>query len=144
VRDWRILQLDKKTNVEIFLGSTMTATDIRDFGAQHVVIATGAHWVVNGVGRFNRAPIVGLEKGRVFTPDDIMAGTIPDGPVIVFDDDHYYMGGVLAERIRAAGREVALVTPAEIASQWTHYTLEYDRIQRHLLELGVDLVCKHN
>src|SRR5690606_23102278 len=33
VRDWRILQLDKKTNVEIFLGSTMTAADIRGFGA---------------------------------------------------------------------------------------------------------------
>ncbi|MEX1109303.1 MAG: FAD-dependent oxidoreductase [Dongiaceae bacterium] len=144
VRDWRILQLDKKINVETYLGSTMTAADVCDFGAQHVAIATGAHWVPTGVGRINRAPIAGFDKGRVYTPDDIMAGTIPDGPVIVFDDDHYYMGGVVAERIKAAGREVALVTPAEIASQWTHYTLEYDRIQRHLLELGIELICKHN
>jgi dimethylamine/trimethylamine dehydrogenase len=144
VRDWRILQLDKKPSVEIFLGSTMAATDVRDFGAQRVAIATGARWRNDGVGRYNRFPIPGLDKIRTATPDDVMDGVIPDGPVIVFDDDHYYMGGIVAERIRAAGREVALVTPAEIASQWTHYTLEYERIQRHLLELGIELICKTN
>jgi dimethylamine/trimethylamine dehydrogenase len=144
VRDWRILQLEKKPSVEVYLGSWMTAADVREFGAHHVAIATGAHWRKDGVGRANKFPVPGLEGARVFSPDDIMAGTIPEGPVIVFDDDHYYMGGVVAERIRAAGREVALVTPGEIVSQWTHYTLEYERIQKQLLELGIDLVCKQN
>jgi dimethylamine/trimethylamine dehydrogenase len=144
VRDWRLLQLEKKPSVEVYLGSTMTAADVLEFGAQHVAIATGSRWVKDGVGRINRFPIVGIENARVATPDDIMDGMVPDGPVIVFDDDHYYLGGVVAERIRAAGREVALVTPGEIASQWTHYTLEYERIQRHLMELGIELICKHN
>ena len=41
-----------------------------------------------------------------------MAGTMPAGPVVVFDDDHYYLGGVVAEALRGAGLEVTLATPA--------------------------------
>jgi dimethylamine/trimethylamine dehydrogenase len=40
----------------------------------------------------------------VFTPDDLLAGDVPDGEVIVHDDDHYYMGGVLAELLAAKRR----------------------------------------
>ena len=33
-----------------------------------------------------------------------MEGRIPGaGPVVIFDDDHYYMGGVLAERCVEVG-----------------------------------------
>jgi dimethylamine/trimethylamine dehydrogenase len=59
--------------------------------------------------------------------------------VVVFDDDHYYMGGVLAEKLRLADIEVTLVTPAELASVWTAYTLEMRHIQTRLLKLGVDI-----
>ena len=31
--------------------------------------------------------------------------------VVIYDDDHYYMGGVLAELLRGEGYEVVLVTP---------------------------------
>ena len=41
-----------------------------------------------------------------------MDGREPQGPVLVFDDDHYFMGGVIAERLRALGRDVTLVTDA--------------------------------
>ena len=37
---------------------------------------------------------VPVEPGaRIMTPDDICAGLVPEGPVVVFDDDHYYMAG---------------------------------------------------
>jgi dimethylamine/trimethylamine dehydrogenase len=39
-----ILQIAKMPNVEVFRESRLTAQDIRDFGADHVVIATGARW----------------------------------------------------------------------------------------------------
>ena len=29
-----------------------------------------------------------------------MAGRMPEGPTLVYDTDNYYMGGVLAERLR--------------------------------------------
>ena len=59
--------------------------------------------------------------------------------MVVFDDDHYYLGGVLAERLRRAGLEVTLVTPAELASVWTANTLELRHIQKRLLDLGITI-----
>ena len=35
--------------------------------------------------------------GFVEQVDDIMNGRLPEGRVVLYDDDHYYMGGVLAE-----------------------------------------------
>jgi len=53
------------------------------------------------------------------------------------------MGGVLAELLVRAGRRVTLVTPAACASSWTTNTMEQHRIQRRLLELGVEIVASH-
>ena len=66
-----------------------------------------------------------------------MAGVLPTGPVVVFDDDHYYMGGVIAEKLRRAGLEVTLVTPANEVSTWTTHTEEQHRIQERVLDLGI-------
>jgi dimethylamine/trimethylamine dehydrogenase len=144
VRDWRVQQLHKYPNVEVYLESNLTPANVLEFGADRVVVATGSHWRRDCIGRANRFPLAGLDEANVYTPDDIMAGTIPEGPVVVFDDDHYYMGGVLAEKIRSAGRDVTLVTPADVASIWTRYTLEVDHIQKRLLTLGIELACKRN
>ncbi len=65
-------------------------------------------------------------------------------PVVVFDDDHYYLGGVLAEKLWREGLAVTLVTPADRVSAWTANTLEQHAIQKRLLELGVTVVTNHN
>jgi dimethylamine/trimethylamine dehydrogenase len=44
VRDYRVGQLDKMLNVEVFRESRLTAQDVLDVGADHVGIATGATW----------------------------------------------------------------------------------------------------
>jgi dimethylamine/trimethylamine dehydrogenase len=102
-----------------------------------VAVATGSRWRADGGGRWHDAGLPGLGTLPVFTPDDIMAGVLPEGPVVVFDDDHYYMGGVMAEVLRAAGRDVVLVTPESLVSAFTQYTLEQARIQARLIEMGV-------
>jgi dimethylamine/trimethylamine dehydrogenase len=103
-----------------------------------VVIATGASWRRDGVGRAHREPVAGFAGNAVYTPDDVMAGAELRGPVIVYDDDHYYMAGVLAEKLRRDGLAVTLVTPAsDGASSWTHHTMEFERIQARLLELDI-------
>jgi dimethylamine/trimethylamine dehydrogenase len=66
-----------------------------------------------------------------------MDGKLPEGPCLVFDDDHYYMGGVLAEKLAGAGHDVTLATTAYLASAWTDNTAERERIQARLLGLGV-------
>ena len=139
VRDHRIGQIERMANVEIYRASELTAEDIRTFGFPHVVLATGARWRGDGIGRRHHAAIPGAERAHVVTPDSLMAGAEIAGPVVIYDDDHYYMGGVLAELLRARGLGVTLVTPAPDVSHWTHNTLEQGHIQTRLLERGVAL-----
>ena len=123
----------------------VTAGEILELGATRVVLATGSNWRRDGVGRANCHAIRGFDAAhRVFTPDEVMDGTRVAGPVVIFDDDHYYLGAVLAEKLRSEGLEVALVTPAERVSAWTVNTLEQHAIQKRLLELGVELQLNRN
>lgn len=143
VIDYRLDALSRLASVEIYRESRLQAQDILDFAADHVFIATGSRWRRDGLGRALRRPLPGLESLPVITPDDLMAGVLPASPVLLFDDDHYYMGSVLAEHLVARGVQVIFVTPAADVAAWTHNTLEQHRIQRRLLELNVTIVPSH-
>ena len=143
VRDWRIGQIDRMANVSVYRESLLDADNVLEFGAGHVVIATGCRWRRDGFGRSNTA-IAGFDRHRIFTPDDIMDGDIPPGPVLLFDDDGFYYGSVIAEALRAAGTEVIFVTPSDSPAAWTANTLEFPHIQKRLRELEVEIVCNHN
>jgi len=139
VMDWRLTQIEKLENVALYPASPMTADDVLAAGFAHVLVATGATWRADGVGRHQWQPVTGFGSTTVFTPDDLMAGRLPQGRVVVYDDDHYYMGGILAELLVRAGCQVSLVTPASLVSYWTQNTLEQERIQARLMEMGVAL-----
>jgi dimethylamine/trimethylamine dehydrogenase len=112
--------------------------------ANHIVIATGASWLRNGRGLYNQTPLDELGPAeQVFTPDDIMAGRLPEGPTLAYDDDHYYMGNVIAELLRSKGIPVTLVTPEVMVSTWGDSTGEHGRVQRRMMELGVDIITSH-
>jgi dimethylamine/trimethylamine dehydrogenase len=143
VRDWRAGQLAKLPEVEIYRGSRLGAADVLEIAAPRVVLATGARWRRDGVGRAHAYPVEGFARPGVLTPDDLMAGARPAGPVVLFDDDHYYMGGVLAEALARDGIPVALVTSAGLVSAWTVNTLEQGAIQARLLQLGVTVRTSH-
>jgi dimethylamine/trimethylamine dehydrogenase len=144
VRDYRVQQLTKMTNVEIFRESELTGEDILAVAADHVVIATGARWRSDGVGRHHFRPIKTLgPPERLFTPDDVMAGRLPTGHTIVFDDDHYYMASVIAERLCGEGLPVTLVTTQDTVSAWGDFTYEQRRTQQRLMALGVDIITAH-
>jgi dimethylamine/trimethylamine dehydrogenase len=143
VRDYRLNQLNTLQNVQLLRGSRVTAEEVLEFGATRVVIATGSHWRRDGVGRANARPIPGFDAAHnVFTPDDVL--DVVTGPVLVFDDDHYYLGAVLAEKLRLDGHDVTLVTPAERVSAWTVNTLEQHAIQKRVLDLGVEVYTNRN
>jgi dimethylamine/trimethylamine dehydrogenase len=139
VIDWRLTQLKKMKNVAMYPSSPMTAEEILESDVQHIILATGATWRRDGVGRTLSKPIVGHKLKDVFTPDDLMDGKILSGHVVIYDDDHYYMGGVLAELLATNGCQVSLVTPAPLISYWSQFTLEQERIQAKLMKLGVKL-----
>ena len=144
VLDYRLGQIDKLKQVSFFPGSKMDAEAIYEFDASHVAIATGATWRRDGVGRATWRSVPGVtEHSGIFTPDDIFAGVQPDvGPVLVYDDDHYYLGGLIAEVLVMAGLSVTLLTPGPEVSHWTQNTMEQHKIEERLLSLGVTLVCK--
>ncbi len=78
----------------------------------------------------------------MLTPDDILAGRLPQGPVVVYDDDHYYLGGVIAERCAAAGLQTTYVTTALQPSAFTANTLEATAIAKRLVRAGITLVTR--
>jgi dimethylamine/trimethylamine dehydrogenase len=132
--------ISKLSNVEVFRGSAMGVQDIVDFGADHVVLATGSSWRRDGIGVVQEDA---AEFPAELTPDDIFSGAAVKGPVVIYDDDNYFMGGALAEKLRQAGHEVTLVTPMATASSWTALTDEQFFVQKRLLEHGIKLVLLH-
>jgi dimethylamine/trimethylamine dehydrogenase len=139
VVEWRLTRLAKMPNVGLYPSSPMTATEILETGIPHVILATGATFRRDGKGRSIHHPIPGHDLPNIFTPDDLMEGQLLTGRVILYDDDHFYLGGVLAELLVQNGCEVTLVTPAPLVSCWTQFTLEQSKIQTRLMKLGVKL-----
>jgi dimethylamine/trimethylamine dehydrogenase len=144
VLDYRRTQIDRMKNVEYYFESAMTADEILEYGFDHIAIATGATWRRDGIGYAHTQPLDLDPEFEILTPDDLIAGTRPSGKeVVIFDDDHYYMGGVLAELLLKEDYSVTLVTPAADVSTWTHNTMEQHRIQARLLNLGAKLITGH-
>lgn len=69
---------------------------------------------------------------------------MPKGPVLVYDEDSYYMGSVIAERLKEAGLEVTIATPSENISNWAGKTSERWRVRTHLMKLGVETIVSHS
>jgi len=147
VRDWRIWQLQQVSNAELYLKSKLTSEDLLSYGIENIVLATGATWRSDGVGRVHRAPLKYLNSNRILTPDDIMAGELSNekskGPIVIFDDDRFYMGSVLAEVAVKTGRKVIFITSTPNVSAWSENTLEQSRIQSNLMNLEVEIIASH-
>ena len=153
VVDWRLTQIGKMKNVAVYPSSPIIAEDILETEVKNILIATGATWRRDGMGRTLRRPILGHDRQNVFSPDDLMDKNLESDSllsrfrkqasgfqnIVIYDDDHYYMGGVLAELLALHGFQVSLVTPAPLISYWSQFTLEQERIQHKLMHLGVRL-----
>jgi dimethylamine/trimethylamine dehydrogenase len=139
VRDYRLGQIGRLPNVALYLGSRMQASDVSEFGADHVLIATGARWRRDGIGRWHARAIQTLNPAGVFTPDDVMSGRLPGGEVLVFDDDGYYMGPVIALKLAAEGARVRYVTTDGRAGAWSEYTREQEQTQRAMIDRRIQI-----
>ena len=144
VRNYRVQQIQSMPNVEVYPANRLGAEDVLATEADHVVIATGARWLANGRGLYNKAPLDNFGPAEhIYTPDDVLHGRLPTGPTLIFDDDHYYMANVIAELLRQKDIPVILVTPENVLSSWGGKAGEQRRIQRRMMELGVDIVTAH-
>ncbi len=107
VMDWRMTQIKKMSNVALYPASEMSADDILEIGYRHFIVATGAHWRRDAVGRASWLPIPGHDAPNVFTPDDLLEC---DAVVLVTDrlpNDTMYLAlqPALAEKNQIAARD---------------------------------------
>ncbi|BFI95367.1 MAG: NAD(P)-binding protein [Rhodanobacter sp.] len=145
VRDWRTGQINKLANVDVYLDSALSTQDVLDFGAEHVVLATGSHWRRDGYGRSHGFAIPGFaDNPRVFTLDDLLDGRLPQGRVVVFDDDGCYYGSVAAELLRLRGCEVTHLTPDDLIAPWGQHTLDYRHVRKRMAALGIAAMASHD
>ena len=141
VRDYRTNLIQTMVNVDLYRASRLTAQDVVDYGCDHAVIATGARWtkeILSSEGQLTD----GFDGAAIYTPDDIFAGAELHGPIVVYDFDHYYMGGCLAELLSKRGHQVSIVTPANAVSAWTFMNNELTKIRERMVELGVAMVTE--
>ena len=136
VKDYRLYALNQMANVHLYCESELGTDDIVELAPGRVAVATGARWT-RALYSSLEIPSDELRGDRVFTPDDIAAGNLPSGRVLVFDHDNYYLGGVLAEHLAALDCDVTYATPAGHASAWTIMTNEQPFVHQALYERSI-------
>ena len=144
VRDYRLQQLLQSPNANIYLENKITADEATAFGADTITIATGSAWRSDGVGSTNFESLA--FNTEVLTPDCLMANAPlitsdieKESPVLVYDDDHFYMASCLAEMLANAGFKVHYVTPLPMVATWTDLTLDQDRIIERMTQLNITM-----
>jgi dimethylamine/trimethylamine dehydrogenase len=139
--NWRRVQLDRLRNVEVLTGTRLSAADVRSYGAELVVLATGSRWAHDGLNAVTHEPIPGADASldHVLTPEQVMAaGKRPPGRrVCVYDAEGYQVGAAVAEQLVSEGFDVELVTPFDIVAPSCDETLEGPLLRRRIHDAGV-------
>jgi dimethylamine/trimethylamine dehydrogenase len=141
VLNWRRVQLDRLKNVQVITGRELGPGDVLEYGAEIVVLATGAHWSADGWTAHAHAPTPGAGPGlaHVLTPEQIMLGGArpPGERVVVYDCEGYFAGPGIAELLAAEGHRVELWTSLEQIAPYCDETLEGPELRLHLHGCGI-------
>lgn len=140
--NYRFIQIGKLRNVEFIPNTHLDATQAREYGADTIVVATGARWSPTGVNPSSRGPLPGADArvmAHVLTPEQVMidAKRPPGSRVVVYDCEGYLVGAGVAEKLALEGYDVIIVTPFRAVSPVSDGTLEGTLLRQHLHELGV-------
>ena len=146
-RDYRETQLEKlvkkNKHSQIALGAKpLTVDDCLEYGADKIVIATGASWNTDGTNAFTHDPIPGIDASLPshVTPEQIFGGSKEIGKnVVILNYDPYYMAPSLAQKLAEDGHEVTVVSAASFGS-YMEFTLEAPNMHRIMHELHVNIM----
>lgn len=141
----RETQLRRMPNVEIMMGTgDASADDLLDYGADRIVLATGARWTGDGSG-IGVDSLPGIDSGLsgFVTPEQYFAGKAIGRDVVVLDADGYFMAISISERLADLGHEVTLVTPFDRVAPYTDFTLEGPNLRRMMREKSIAALTGH-
>ncbi len=142
---YRQVQLGKLDNVEVVLNARLEVDDVLTYGAEIVILATGARWRADGMNGPTQTPIPGAEHDFVYTPEQVStAGGAIDGEhVLVYDTDGYFTAVGIAELLLAVGKRVTVLTPLANLAPFLLVTGEGFRVNRELRAQGVEVIPLH-
>ncbi len=143
--DWYERQLTQ-LQVQIRYDTYMDADDVRAFGADEVVTATGS--LPDGLGFQKALPhlsvLPGIERGRVWSAEDVMGRAARLGDrVIVYDEGGNWRGCGTAWAIAEGGKQVTLVTPDPLVGKELQRTAADYPLRQRLAQLGVQFMCEY-
>jgi dimethylamine/trimethylamine dehydrogenase len=139
---YRTIQLAKLKNVEVHTDTRLSAAEVREYGAEIVVIAAGCHWSRDGINAVTHEPIPGADPGAdwLVTPDEVALGTRQIGrQVLICENEGYFMGVSIAQKLAGEGHDVTLVTQASDFARYMDFTLEAPMMHRELHRLGIHM-----
>jgi dimethylamine/trimethylamine dehydrogenase len=145
ITDHRKVQLSKLANVEVFTNSPMSADDVLDYGAEIVIVATGARFATDGMNAYTHEPIPGVDCRLEWqaTPPEIVLGRKTAGRrVLVYESEDYYVGASVAQLLAAEAHDVTLVTQHPTVGSWMENTLEHAFLMSDLRRLGVRILTE--
>jgi len=138
-----MIQIAKLPNLQFISSTTLSADDVLDYGASHVVIATGAQWSETGIAPSTHAPLAGVaDLPWVFTPERLLVrGDRPVAgcSVVVYDAEGGYMGTGLAQLLADEGYKVSVVTPHVQVAAEGDLTLDGPAVRASLHARGVTM-----
>ncbi|MEZ5773341.1 MAG: FAD-dependent oxidoreductase [Hyphomicrobiaceae bacterium] len=141
---WYESQL-QKLQVKVELNTYLDTDDIAAYGADVVVVATGALPSATGFQRAfpMRDTMPGIEKPNVFSPEDVMSRAAQPGKrVVVFDEEGNWKGCGTAWHLAEKGHEVTIVTSlTKVGSDIARTNSDY-QLRTNLKKLGVRFIVE--
>jgi dimethylamine/trimethylamine dehydrogenase len=140
ITNWRRAQLARLANVDVVTGLELDVSAAREYGADIIIVATGASWRKDGASHVTHAAIPGAELPHVVTPELIISGCANiRGRVLVYDCEGYYMGVGMTELLANRGHPVAFATPSPVVAPFLDTTDEGPPVRQRLIDKAVDL-----
>jgi len=124
------------------LNKEATADAVAAFGAEEVIVATGARWQTSGFSTFrpDREAIPRQDGAHVIDPLSALADPASCGArVLIVDDNGDYLPLGLARLLAAAGKQVTVVTTDAMAGRKLEATLDWPWLMPRVVAAGVQL-----
>ncbi len=142
--EWLERQL-LKLQVRVMLNAPMDADEVRAFGADEVIVATGSQPDGKGFqrGMPEHDALPGIDRGNVWSAEDVMAKRAALGKrVLLLDETANWKGTGTALAMAEAGHEVTVVTSSPVVMAEMARTAADLQARARMRELGVELITE--
>ena len=134
-----------RLQVEVRLNQNLDAEEVRDFGADAVILATGSSPARDGYQRsrpdVERLP--GSEEESVLSIDDVLSGISVPGPrVLLLDESDDWKGAGTALYMAERDLRVSFLTKGAMVAKTLVVTKAHKALRKRFKELGIEEILQ--